>query len=217
MCLQQHRTSVHALICVQLRVWQRQNQHCRSQIPAPNLPVRSTIKHFHPALPRTSSPTKFPALSFSHSLFLSLSLFAHKPAVNTGWSKWRHTDTLTQVHTYAHSQRGHPGTNTALSACPLSFALCQLMTRSNFTWQSGRQREASWDVTAMTSLACRHSFLIKNLTNPQQLPLYFVNELLIWNNALANIVRAEWPYQGHAILLYTVCTRLSARGIAYTL
>lgn len=45
----------------------------------------------------------------------------------------------------------------------------------------------------MTFLAHSRSFLIKNLTNPQQLPLYFVNELLIWNNALANIVREDWP------------------------
>lgn len=35
---------------------------------------------------------------------------------------------------------------------------------SNFTWQSGRQRDASRDVTAMTFLARNHSFLIKNLT-----------------------------------------------------
>lgn len=190
---------MHAYLCVCEFAWGRTSV----------AGLRSLLPIFYSGQP--SNTSILPSLTPPHplsSLSLFLSLFAHNPVVDTGWPEWRYSQTHTRSHTHTHTApQGHPGTNTALSACPLSFALCQLMTRSNFTWQSWRQHEASQDVTVMTFLARRRSFLIKNLTNPQQLPLYFVNELLIWNNALANIVRADWPYQGHAILLYTVSAR----------
>lgn len=86
------RVRAHPRVCALAR---GRTRGCWSQIPAPNLLVRSTIKHIHPALPHTFPPTE-----------LTLSLFLLPLCLHAAL-RWMQADPNKDIRRHTSTKRLH--------------------------------------------------------------------------------------------------------------